>query len=148
MRNEDASDGVLSVWTTCLRAWGLLARIVTPVELTIKLLRDTGIQFAQSPVSVLFLPGLFDFSRSLGVLYKSPDKIHCWPQQQQVSGWSHLRSDTENHHPVTQWGSHKCQITPSISGSNEEDYLLINAQSYLWVMGGERGWRNGKIGPG
>ena len=81
---------------------------------------------------------------------QSPDKILCWPQQQQVSGWTHLRSDTGTgpaSHPVTQsMGLTQCQITPAISGSNEEDYLLINAP-VIFVGNGrgkKRGWTNGK----
>ena len=108
--------------------WSVLARIVTPVELTIKLLRDTEIQFADSPVSVLVLPGLFDFSRSLGVLYNLWIKF-CADHSSRCQGEvipDQIRRQ-ENLHPASQWDSHKCQITTSISSSNEEDYLLINA---------------------
>ena len=35
-------------------------------------------------------------------------------------------------------GLAKCQITPSINGSNEEDNLLMNAPVIFVVIGGER----------
>ena len=79
---------------------------------------------------------------------QSPDKILCWPQQQ-VSGcrgeviWDQIRG----HHPEPQsMGLTQCQITPAITGSNEEDYLLINAP-VIFVGNGrgkKRGWTNGK----
>ena len=46
-------------------------------------------------------------------------------------------------------GLTKCQITPSINGSNEEDNLLMNAPViFVANRRGERGWTNGKRGPG
>ena len=104
----------------------------------------------RSPVCfIFFLPGLFDLSRSLGVLYSLQIKFSADHSSSRCRGeliWDQIRGQDQRVIPWhNQWGS-QCQITPAISGSNEEDYLLINAP-VIFVGNGrgkKRGWTNGK----
>ena len=101
----------------------------------------------RSPVCfIFFLPGLFDFSRSLGVLYSLQIKFSA-DHSSRCQGVGVKSSEirygdrTSESSRAQSMGLTQCQITPAITGSNEEDYLLINAP--VIFVGNGRGKKRG-----